>query len=119
MLEVVREYARERLAQSGEQIAVGERHMDHYLRRAEASPGIVRWAEPAVVAEFLGEVGNLRGAVEYALENRPDAALRFGGALAGFWMSAELYADARAWLRAAPLDDPSFPNDYRLRALAA
>lgn len=119
MLEVVREYARERLAQSGEQIAVGERHMDHYLRRAEASPGIVRWAEPAVVAEFLGEVGNLRSAVEYALENRPDAALRFGGALAGFWMSAELYADARAWLRAAPLDDPSFPNDHRLRALAA
>ena len=119
MLEVVREYARERLARSGEELDATERHMQHYLARAEEARGVARWSHPDARTDFRSELGNLRIAVTFALERRPVAALELGTALAGFWLSADLYDDARMWLGAAPLEDETLPQESRVRALAA
>jgi predicted ATPase/class 3 adenylate cyclase len=118
MLEIVREYARERLARSGEELDTAERHMQHYLARAEDVRGVARWADRDTVAGFRTELGSLRSAVGYALEHQPVAALRLGSALASFWLSADLYADARMWLESAPLEDETLPPESRVRALA-
>jgi len=118
MLEIVREYARERLAGSGEELDTTKRHMQHYLARAEAVRGVARWADRDTVAGFRTELGNLRSAVGYALEHQPVAALRLGSALASFWLSADLYADARMWLESAPLDNEALPAENRVAALS-
>ncbi len=119
MLEVVREYARERLAESGEDEAVCDRHLRYFVERAESGAVPYRESDPAGTGQLGVELGNLRAAVGRALSLRGEAALRLGAALAGFWLSAELYADARAWLRAAPLDDKSLPAPQRLAGLLA
>jgi predicted ATPase/class 3 adenylate cyclase len=63
MLETVRAYARERLAESGEQPQVAERHLAHYLALAEASRDGLAGAQRAQwIARLDNERDNLLGA---------------------------------------------------------
>jgi excisionase family DNA binding protein len=98
MLEPVREYGVERLAESGEESAVRDAHADWCLAfagRAEpelAGPDAMAWVRRIEV-----ELGNIRAAHAW-LFARCDAAraLRLGGALGWFWSSGGYFLEGRA-----------------------
>ena len=117
MLETMREYALERLAERGDGEAVRRRHAGFYLRLAEeAEPALLgpeqlRWAR-----RLDSERGNLRAALSWAAESgEVEAGLRTAGALWRFWQMRAADVEGREHLDrllAAGSDSPS------VRALA-
>jgi predicted ATPase/DNA-binding SARP family transcriptional activator len=102
MLGTVREYARERLAESGELIGVQERHANYYLSIAEAGEEVWFTAEQQYWLErFDQEQYNFQAALAWALQNDPDVALRLGGALWRYWLAHGYLTEGRRWLEEA------------------
>ncbi len=86
MLEAIREYADDRLAESGEADELRERHARHYLGVAEAA-GLT--LEPQGVQRYelvRPESDNLRAALTWWLENEPELCLRLAAALDAYWV---------------------------------
>jgi predicted ATPase/class 3 adenylate cyclase/DNA-binding CsgD family transcriptional regulator len=119
LLETVRQYALEKLGESGEAITVGGRHRDYYTARADEleTPGDVD--HPWQLNQAEAEIDNLRGAFTWSLENdEAEPALRLAASLLPLWFSRWRNREGLAWLDAAlatetPKDDPA-----RVRALA-
>jgi predicted ATPase/DNA-binding XRE family transcriptional regulator len=103
MLETLREYGLEQLAQHGEEAAARQRHADYYLALAEAAepalggPDAENWG-----ARLEREHDNARAALRWALD-RGDAAigLRLAAALWRFWSARGHLGEGRRWLREA------------------
>lgn len=116
MLETIREYARERLA-DGDADAFRRRHATCYLALAEAAEQL-RGTEPQLWLERLDtELDNLRAAVEWALAHDNEGlGLRLAGVLATFWYHRGYWSEGRARLKAA-LDCPGAPKQARAKAL--
>ena len=87
MLELVREYALERLAASGDADDVARRHLAHYLElAATAEKQLVGEAQANWLERLEQEHGNLRAAIAFALESGDGAsAVRLVAALRRFW----------------------------------
>jgi len=114
LLETVREYAEDRLAESGESAAMRQAHFDHYARLAEAArPGLVGRDQAEWLARLDAERENLIAAHEWAV--RPDGDVRAGlamlGAIKVYWISrglldlaVRMYQDALARPGAAARD---------------
>ena len=95
LLETVRQYGLERLAEAGEEETIRARHRDHFLVLAErANPHL----ETARLPEFLElldpEAANLAAAIDCALATEPRLALRFGVALYRWWSARGRFAEA-------------------------
>jgi predicted ATPase/class 3 adenylate cyclase len=88
LLETVRQYARDRLEESGHRPEWRDRHLDHLLRIAESAEPHLRGADQMEWLEHLEcEHDNLRAAIEWAHEKRDEESdLRLGAALWGFWL---------------------------------
>ena len=88
LLESVWQYAREKLAESGEMAELQERHLAYFLRRAEEAAPMLSGSDPAPTLRSLAsELLNLRFALEWAAE-RPGGAepgLRLLAALERYW----------------------------------
>jgi len=119
LLETAREYAQQRLRESGEEAAVRARHRDHYrevLRRAVAervSPREVYW-----LLRLRTELPNLRSAMEYSLgESGGGCALEMAVALRDLWLSSGRKREGLAWLTRTLVADTR-PTPTRERALA-
>jgi predicted ATPase/DNA-binding CsgD family transcriptional regulator len=100
MLETVREFARERLAESQEQADVHRRHADYFLAFAEdGEPGLTGPVSVEWLARLDREKDNLRVAVEWAVtEASVDLASRLGAVLWRFWQSKGYLAEGRSLL---------------------
>ena len=102
MLETVREYARERLVESGEADDVRRRHRDWYLALVEeAEPAFFRGPEPGYWLERLDrEHDNLRAALAWSEEGADDAeaGLRLAAGLWRFWEIRGFLQEGRGWL---------------------
>ena len=95
MLEPVRQYARQRLRESGEEDAVQGRHAYFFVALAEeAEPEMSGPNQEAWLKKLEGEHANLRGALAWALdpadsrdasEHHTEVGLRLAGALGRFW----------------------------------
>jgi predicted ATPase/DNA-binding XRE family transcriptional regulator len=87
MLEPVRQYALERLEESGEADGVRWRHAEHYLALAEeAEPRIKGWGQGAWLDRLEAENDNLRAAIGWSLEaGDSEVALRLVAELWWFW----------------------------------
>jgi predicted ATPase/class 3 adenylate cyclase len=97
MLETIREYARECLAEAGEADRVRELHMDFFLGLAERS--LPADYDPAVLAMLAREQDNVRAALRRAIDTRDaDRALRLAGGLWDYWSVRGYYTEGRAWL---------------------
>lgn len=131
MLETVREYAREQLAESGEEEAARAAHALHYLRTAEEAEPNLRGAEQARWLNMLEqEVGNIRSALEWSLEGSAvhapagtggaeELGLRIAGALSRFWQARGHLAEGRAWLAKLLARTGTLQNSARQQALRA
>jgi tetratricopeptide (TPR) repeat protein len=71
MLETIHEYARERLAESGEEFQAKKKHLECFLSIAEEmEPGYRRHNQLILFERTDAEIGNFRAAFHWAMENR-------------------------------------------------
>jgi predicted ATPase/DNA-binding NarL/FixJ family response regulator len=95
LLETVRQYGLERLAESGEEGAARDRHRDHFLALAEqAAPHLDTARQPEWLRILDPEAANLAAAIEYALFSEPELALRLCVALHRWWFARGRFAEA-------------------------
>lgn len=86
MLEAVREYALERLVESGEEPVVRRRHVLHYLALAETGQESIGPREVAGLSRLEQEHNNLRAALSWCMaQGYVGPALRLAAALWWFW----------------------------------
>jgi non-specific serine/threonine protein kinase len=102
MLEVVREYALERLHDGGAAEAVARRHAEFFLALAEAAePNLLGPRAAEGLLRLETEHDNLRAALGWLLAHDADACLRLAAALRNFWGILGYLAEGRRWLDAA------------------
>jgi len=95
LLETVREYGLERLAEAGEQEELYGRHRDVFLDLAKRAGPLLETGRQRDGLERLDpEGGNLAVAIERALETAPTLALRFCAALYRWWCARGRFAEA-------------------------
>jgi len=119
MLEPIRQYAQEKLEESGEAEEVRSQHASFFLALAEeAEPGL-RGPEDAEWLERLeAEHDNMRAALSWALERgQTELGLRLAGALWLFWEAHGHYGEGRRWLEEALEKDGQASAAARAKAL--
>src|SRR6266446_950637 len=99
LLETVRQYARDRLEDTGGRAAVRVRHRDYYLALAEEADPKLKGAEQAEWLRRLEEEhDNLRAGLEWSLaEAETGGGLRLCGALQRFWWTRGHLTEGRQW----------------------
>jgi non-specific serine/threonine protein kinase len=120
LLETLRQYARERLADHGEVELLSGRHRDFYLALAEEAEPKLRGPEQSIWLERLAEeIDNIRAALRWCEQDPSgaEAGLRFARALWRFWQVRGLYAEGRDWLRRALAREGDVAPLVRSRAL--
>jgi predicted ATPase/class 3 adenylate cyclase len=120
MLETIREFANERLAESDEAAAIRQRHVRCYLALGEE-------AEPHFTGPQLGawmdrierEHGNIRAGLVWALTEggAADVAVRLAGALWRFWHLRGYGREGHHWLTEAVAADSGECPAARAKAL--
>ena len=99
MLETIRAYSRQRLAQAGEANAVCSRHATWGAELAEGSWRQIVGADPGSVVDALeAEHDNLRAAMEWSIGADPGIGLRLVAALTPFWETRGYFREGRQWL---------------------
>jgi len=100
MLEPIRQYAREKLEESGEAEEVRRRHAEYYLALAEAADQKLRSPEQVSWLNRLEtEHGNLRAAMGWLLDRRDtETAARLGWALWLFWYLRGHSGEGLSWM---------------------
>ncbi|MGY1709299.1 hypothetical protein ACI8AC_07275 [Geodermatophilus sp. SYSU D00758] len=121
LLEPVRQYALEKLADSGEEDQVRARHADWCLTLAERVEPELSGAEQSRWLDLLdAEHDNLRAALaEEHGRTDHDAVLRLAVALRRFWYVRGHLREGRRWLQAALTACSSAPPPLRGAALEA
>jgi non-specific serine/threonine protein kinase len=122
MLETIREFAAERLAESGEAATIRDRHAIWFVALAERTDW--SWFKPrevgeACLAELEAEQANLRAALGWLQRSGDaDGLLRLAGRLGGFWVVNGHLAEGEAWLVRA-LAGRGGADRYRAQALGS
>ena len=104
MLEMIRQYGRDRLLDVGETAWVQDRYLDYYLRLIEEAEEKLQGAEQSVWLERLEiEYNNLRAAMEWGQASPASAeeGLRLASALWRFWYMRGYLSEGRMWLEGA------------------
>ena len=119
MLETIREYAQERLKESGEAESIKRAHAECFLALAEeAEPRLGGPEEEAWLDRLEREHDNIRAALSWSMEHdEVELALRLGGALQRFWTIAGYYSEGRSWLEAALGKEGPASAEARIKAL--
>jgi predicted ATPase/DNA-binding CsgD family transcriptional regulator len=95
LLETVRQYGLERLAECGEEDMLRGLHRDLFLALAEqAAPLLETGHQRAWLERLDPEAANLAAAIDHALVSEPRLALRFCAALYRWWWIRGRYAEA-------------------------
>jgi predicted ATPase/DNA-binding SARP family transcriptional activator len=102
MLETLRRYAGERLAESAVAGELRRRHAECFLRLAERAEPMLRGPGQATWLRTLeAESDNLSAAMDWAFRHDPDAAVRFASSLAYFWLIGRHRSAVRQRIAAA------------------
>ena len=111
LLETIRIYARERLAELDDPDHVRDRHLDHALRFATTAGAgyavdTVRW-DPILRTEQA----NLRAAIDWAVgSGRPDDVIDLAESLSGFWQARSMQDEIDRTLRSAMHSHAASPS---------
>jgi predicted ATPase/class 3 adenylate cyclase/tetratricopeptide (TPR) repeat protein len=104
LLETVREYGLERLAECGETDAVARRHAAYYLALAEqAEPELLGPEQGGWYERLEADLDNFRAVLDWALAHQqPEVIVRLAApALAFLWVDRGHMSEGRRWLDAA------------------
>src|SRR5271163_3653113 len=123
LLETVRQYAQEKLGESGEADAVRTRHRDYYTALAALldAPAGSNYEQRIEQADI--EIDNLRAAFSWSRENSAiELALTLASSLQPLWQARGRIREGRAWFDTALADldaqHPEVAAAVRARALA-
>lgn len=122
MLETMRQYANEKLVESGESDSIRDRHLEYFLNLTETvEPHLIRPEQLDWLAKLDADYENVRLALEWALNNESaEPSLRFCAALGWFWSVRGYWLEGTKWLDRA-LSKPSQQSKnkkfFRVRAL--
>ncbi len=122
MLETIREYAREKLETSSEEVAVRRAHAAYCLVLAEEDTSSPAPDEQQTwVERFTAENDNFRAALDWLIATgNADWGLRLGAGLFHFWETREFLAEGRDWLsKLLAIPAGNTASKARLRALFA
>ncbi|MCW5853406.1 MAG: tetratricopeptide repeat protein [Anaerolineae bacterium] len=118
LLETVRQYAAEKLAEAGEREALRHCHLDWCIEVAEQAEPELRGPHQAEWLRRLDlEHDNLRAALQWAVEHAVEAGLRLAGALTRFWSIRGLLSEGGGWLDQCLARSPDSPRLTRAKAL--
>ena len=117
MLETVHEYARERLAESGEAHRLAAAHAAHFRELAERAYAQRLDDESGVAAILAADHDNLRRALAWLGDHDPPEYVQLAGALAWFWNARTYLGEGGEHLRRALAVRDAGPR-HRARALA-
>ncbi|MGQ0600985.1 MAG: tetratricopeptide repeat protein [Anaerolineales bacterium] len=120
LLETIRQYAREKLNDSGKADEARDRHLDYYLHWAEqAEPCLAGLEQLLWLNQFEAEHDNLRAALEWSLRAEPDAAysLKLAAACGFFWRLRGYLSEGHKHLAAALARGGAQAPAHRARAL--
>jgi predicted ATPase/DNA-binding SARP family transcriptional activator len=120
LLDTVRDYALERLAEAGGLAAAREAHAEYFATLAEGARTGLRALEWQTWMRRLElEHDNLWAALTYAREvPHPVAAARLGGGLGWYFGTAERVSEGRAFVEAALASGDEAPLPLRVEMLA-
>jgi predicted ATPase/transcriptional regulator with XRE-family HTH domain len=124
MLETIREYGLEKLAQSSQAESVRQAHAAYYLAfLKKAQPNLHTPQQPVWLDRLERDHPNLRAALEWLLETGPqnpalaEEALEMGVILGIFWNMHGHLAEGRKWLGQLLAKFPDTRLDLRARLL--
>ena len=112
LLESIRDFAMERLLQSGEHDAVALSHAEYFASMAElAEPLLTREDRRATVEQLARDEANLRRAVDFARRSgKQELGLRLVAPSWRFWLAEGYATEAREWLDQVLADDAISPR---------
>jgi len=119
LLEIVREFSAEKLAEADETYVLRDRHLDYVLTLAErAESELSGPVQAAWLARLETEHGNVRSALRWAAASgRSDDSLRVSASLGRFWMLHGHYREGRDNLGQALQQSSSGRSAWRAKAL--
>lgn len=121
MLETIRQYAREKLAESGEKDRVWDRYLDFFSKLAEEAEIQLDGADQADWLNRLeSDHGNLRAALDWSrmANGNAEVGLRLAGSLAKFWQIRGYWHEGREQLSAVlSREEAAGPTAARAKAL--
>jgi tetratricopeptide (TPR) repeat protein len=101
-LETIRQYSREKFAETDEVETVRDRHLAFYVQFSEIAEAHVQRREAILwIRRLEAEQDNLRAALEWGLARNPDSAVRIVGALRPFWNAGGYSAEGFRWTQQA------------------
>ncbi|MFI6878497.1 ATP-binding protein [Streptomyces sp. NPDC050400] len=118
MLDTIREYGAERLAESGEETAARDRHLDRYVTAADTfDRHFIGDDQMPRCRALRREHPDIRLALEYALGSgeRVQKGAGLAGALWGYWQISGLLTEGRYWQQKVA---EAFPGSTPERAWA-
>ena len=118
MLESIREYAGERLEESGEATEVRERHAEHFLALAELAGLSLEPRGKQDFALYTHELDNARAALDWWFETDPTRALELATALEMLWTTIDP-AEGMRWFEVLLEKAGGASLELRARALLA
>jgi predicted ATPase/class 3 adenylate cyclase/DNA-binding CsgD family transcriptional regulator len=106
LLETVRQYALEKLGESGEADTVRSRHRDHYTAMAAVLDAPAGSNYEQCIEQAETEIDNLRAAFAWSRENSDiELALTLASSLQPLWQARGRLREGLAWFDAALTDD--------------
>jgi predicted ATPase/DNA-binding XRE family transcriptional regulator len=121
MLEMIREYAAERLVASGEAEEIKRLHAEYHLAFAEAAASQIESPEQA---NWLGrlerDLDNMRAGLAWSLESdRVEVGAQFAYALQRFWLARGHTHEGLRWIEAilSRAEEPSIPRGLLIKLL--
>jgi predicted ATPase/class 3 adenylate cyclase/DNA-binding CsgD family transcriptional regulator len=119
LLETVRQYASEKLGESGEADTVRGRHRDHYTALAERLDAPARDDYEHLLAQAEDDFDNLRAAFVWSREsNDVTKAVELASSLMPIWLTCGRVSEGVAWLDAAGADSQDAQPTAWARAMA-
>jgi len=112
LLETVRQYAQEKLGESGEADAVRTRHRDHYTAMAALLDTPASTGHEQRLEQAENEIDNLRAAFAWSRENSDIAlASQLASSLEQLWLRRGRIREGLTWFDAALTDQDAQPGD--------
>ncbi|MEY2524678.1 MAG: hypothetical protein QOJ66_3243, partial [Ilumatobacteraceae bacterium] len=106
LLETVRQYALEKLSESGEADAIRTRHRDYYTSMAALLDAPARTDYEQRIEQAEVEMDNLRSAFGWSLESTDtEQALTLASSLQPLWLTRGRVVEGHAWFDAVLTDD--------------
>lgn len=98
-LETIRQYAREKLVESGKSETLRNRHMEYYCQLVEQFEPGLRGPDQVILMDSLEiELDNLRAAMEWALDHDVYAGLQLASGLHWLWQVRGRLSEGAGWI---------------------